>query len=307
LSTSATVSSTLTLTSGKISTGANKVIITTSGSVSRTSGHVIGNLQKAVATGSDVSRTFEIGGATNYAPATVVFASVSVAGDLTASTTDGDHANIATSEVNPSKSVNRYWTLTSSGGLTFTTHSSTFTFVAGDVDAGANTANFVVRRWSGSAWSGTTIGTRTTTSTQITAESNVGDFQVGNVLGVTVSNSVFAFGTEPLNSWLTPQSSVITNDGTEAEDIVAKISTFTSGSDTWTLSAASNGADQVRAQWSTTSASGPWSDIPAYATNVTIASSLAASGTVTLYFRIQMPTSTTSISQYSSSLTVTAQ
>jgi len=301
------VSGTLTFTSGNISTGANVVVITSTGSVSRTSGHVVGNLRKNVATGSNVSRTFEIGDATNYMPVDVVFASVSVSGDLTCGTTSGDHPNIATSDVNPAKSVNRYWVLSVTGGLVFTNYNATFNFVSGDVDAGAVTANFVVRRYSGGSWSNLTVGTRTATSTQITGATAVGDFQIGNVLSVSVSNSVFAFGTQLLNTWLTAQSSVITNDGTETETIVAQISTFTAGANTWTLSAAANGADQTRAQWSTTSDTGPWTDISAYATNFTISSSLAASATVTLYFRIQTPTSTTSYNQYSSNLTVTAQ
>jgi hypothetical protein len=306
LNTSANVGGSLTFTSGNVSTGSNTLAITSTGSVSRTSGHVIGNLKKNVATGSNVSRTFEIGGS-SYTPVTTVFASVSVAGDLTSSTTSGDHASIASSDVNPSKSVNRYWTLTDSGGLTFTTFSSTFNFVAGDVDGGASTANFIVRRWGGSAWSTTTIGTRTATSTQITGQSTGGDFQVGNVLSVASSNSTFAFGAQPVNTWLTAQSSTITNDGTETEAIVAKISTFTAGENTWTLSASANGADQARAQWSTTSSSGPWTDISAYDTNFTISPNLAPGGALTLYFRIQTPTSTASYNPYSSSLTVTAQ
>ncbi len=218
---------------------------------------MVGNFQKNVTAGSGTSRTFEIGDASSYTPLTAVFATVSVAGNLTCSTTSGDHANIATSDVNPSKSVNRYWTMTGSGGLTFTTHSTTFTFVAGDVDGGAATANFITRRWSGSAWSTTTAGSRTATTTQITSQSTLGDFQVGNILSVAASNSVFAFGTEPLNTWLTPQSSVITNDGTETEAIVARISTFAAGANTWALSATANGADQARAQWSVTSSTGP--------------------------------------------------
>jgi hypothetical protein len=175
------------------------------------------------------------------------------------------------------------------------------------VDAGANTANFVVRRWSGSAWSNTTAGVRTATSTQITAQTTTGDFQIGNVLSVAVSNGTFTFGTQPLNTWLAAQSSVITNDGPEPEAIVAKISTFMAGANTWTLSVGSNGADQARAQWSITSASGPWTDISAYDTNFTISSSLAAAGTLTFYLRVQTPTSTSSLGQYSSTLTVTAQ
>jgi len=301
------VSGTLTLTSGNISTGGNTVAITSTGAVSRTSGHVVGNLQKNVATGSNVARTFEIGDASNYAKLDVVFASVSVTGNFTASTTSGDHANITSSDVNPAKSVNRYWTVSKDVNLAFTNYSATFNFVSGDVDAGSSTSNFVVRRYSGGSWSSTTVGTRTATSTQITGQAGTGDFQVGNLLSVAVSNNVFAFGTQPPNTWLTAQSSVITNDGTEPETIVAKISTLTAGANTWTLSASSNGADQVRAQWSITSASGPWTDISAYDTNFTISSSLAAAGTLTLYLRVQTPTSTSSLSQYSSTVTVTAQ
>ena len=75
---------------------------------------------------------------------------------------------------------------------------------------------------------------------------------------------------------------MIANDGTETETVVAGISTLTAGANTWTLSTGSNGANQARAQWSTASGpSGPWTDIAAYATNFTIASGLAASGTVT--------------------------
>ena len=53
--------------------------ITTSGyvlfiaSVSRTNGWVNGNLEKNVASGAGVTRTYEIGDASNYTPSTVVF------------------------------------------------------------------------------------------------------------------------------------------------------------------------------------------------------------------------------------------
>lgn len=307
LSTTIGCSGTLTFTSGNISTGSNKVVITSTGSVSRTSGHVVGNLQKAVASGSNVSRTFEIGGSNNYRPITVVFASVSVAGDMIASNTANDHPNIATSDVNPSKSVNTTWTLSNPGSLAYTNFSATFTFASGDVDAGATTANFIVRCWNGSAWSTTTPGTRAANSTQITGQSTLGDFQIGDVLSVASSISTFAFGTQPLNTWLTPQSSTITNDGTETEAIVASLSTLTTGSNSWTLSTSANGADQVRAQWSTTSSSGPWTDVSAYASSFTVTSSLTAAGTVTLYVRIMTPTTSTYLGPYSSNLMLTAQ
>jgi hypothetical protein len=130
-----TVSGTLTLTSGNVTTGASTLAIGAAGTVSRTSGHIVGKLQKNVATGSNVSRTFEIGTGGDYAPVTVLLASVTGAGNLTATTTAGDHPNVGTSGLNTSKTVNRYWNVTNSG-VAFTTYSATLNFVATDVDAG---------------------------------------------------------------------------------------------------------------------------------------------------------------------------
>jgi hypothetical protein len=124
---------------------------------------------------------------------------------------------------------------------------------------------------------------------------------------VTVSNSVFAFGTHPLNTWLDADSSVLTNDSPGSEDLLGKISSFTDGADAWALSSSANGPGQVRAQWSTTSATGPWNNIAAYDSAFAIATGVASSGSVTLYLRIQTPTSTSSFNQHSSTLTMTAQ
>jgi uncharacterized repeat protein (TIGR01451 family) len=179
LSGSPTVNGVLTLASGNITTGGNTLIISPTGSVSRTSGHVVGNLQKAIATGP-TSKTFEIGDASNYTPVDVAFASVSGAGNLTASTTAGDHPNIGSANIVATKTANRYWTLTN-GGISFTTYSATFNFVNGDLDAGANTAAFIVGKYSGAAWSYPTVGTKTPTSTQATGLASFSDFQLGEM------------------------------------------------------------------------------------------------------------------------------
>ncbi len=126
-------------------------------------------------------------------------------------------------------------------------------------------------------------------------------------ISVWVSDSTFTFGTNPLDTWLTPQTSVITNDGTVAENFVGRISQFTDGSNTWAISPSANGADSVRAQWSTASDTGPWTGISAYDTDFTIATNVAVSDSVTLWFRIETPTGTSSYDEYSSTLTVTAQ
>lgn len=132
-------------------------------------------------------------------------------------------------------------------------------------------------------------------------------FLTPSATSVSVSNSTFSFGTQPLNTWLTPQTSVITNDGTVAENFVGSISQFTDGTDNWGISSSANGDDIIRAQWSTTSETGPWTDISAYDTDFTIATNVAVDGSVNFWFRIQTPTSTLSYNEYSSTLTVTAQ
>ena len=165
LSNNLNINGVLTFTNGIITTSsADTVIIASAGSVSRTSGHVNGNLQKYFPAGSNVLRLFEIGDATTFAPDTVAFASVTTGGNLISSTTAGEHPQIASSNINPTSDVNRYWTVTNSG-IVFTTCNVTFNFVAGDIDAGAITGSFIVGKYD-AAWTIPTAGTRTGTSTQ---------------------------------------------------------------------------------------------------------------------------------------------
>ncbi len=178
-SVNASVDGVLTLTSGVISTGANKLIITSNGSVSRTSGHVFGNLQKNIRAGSSITRTFELGDAssTNYTPVSLTFASVTTSGDLVAATTSGDHPNISAATLNANKSVNRYWSLSNSGTV-FTTYDALFNFLTGDVDASASTSNLICGKYSGSTWTYPGVGIKTANSTQITSETSFSDFQL---------------------------------------------------------------------------------------------------------------------------------
>jgi fibronectin-binding autotransporter adhesin len=171
-----TVNNTLTFTSGNIVTGANSVKIAPGGNVSRTSGHVVGYLQKYFATGAP-SANFEVGSATAYTPVNISFASVSVAGNLIASTTTGDHPSIGSSNINAAKTANRYWTVTNSG-IVFTSYSITLNFVAADLDAGANASRFSVGKYN-STWTYPTLGTITSTSAQATGITSFSDFLVG--------------------------------------------------------------------------------------------------------------------------------
>jgi hypothetical protein len=174
LNSSPIISSTLTLTSGVLNAGANTVQALTA---VNTTGYVYGNLKLNFSTGTNISRTFPIGDATNYTPVTLLFASVGTAGYVTARSTAGQHPDISTSGINYSLDVARYYTLTNSG-VVFTTFSPTFTFVPADVIGGANTANFIIKRYL-AGWNNTTTGARTATSTQATGVTAFGDFAIG--------------------------------------------------------------------------------------------------------------------------------
>jgi hypothetical protein len=225
-----TVNGTTTFTSGNLTTGASALYVPSTGTVSRTSGYVVGNLKKFVATGA-TSRTFEVGDASSYTPVTVAFGSVGTAGDLTASTTAGDHASIASATINASKSVNRYWTLTNSG-IAFNNYGATFTFVAGDIDAGASTSTFVAGRFAAATWSYPTVGTKTSTSTQTTGLTSFGDFQLGEFAGPTLvlADAVTPLGTRPPGTDLT-YSVTFTNSGIKPALSVVVVDSLTTNTD----------------------------------------------------------------------------
>jgi fibronectin-binding autotransporter adhesin len=170
-----TCTGTLTLTNGKISTGSNKVIISSTGSISRTNGWVIGFLQKNAATGA-TTRTFEIGDATNYTPLSISFGNVTTQGDVTATVAAVAHPNFNSSTLNQTKYAQRYWTL-SNASTAFDTYDATFTYVSGDLQGGASGASLNVGRYASAAWTYPTSSNSgsTTTATGLTA---FGDFML---------------------------------------------------------------------------------------------------------------------------------
>ena len=187
-----TVGGTLTLTSAPLDAGVNTVVIAPGGTVVRTGGRVVGNLRKHIAAGSAIGLTFEVGDATRYTPAAVVFGTVTTPGELTVRTTPGDHPDIANSGLAVARTVNRFWTLTNSG-IVFDTYDPTFTFVAGDIDLGANPATFIVANLDALIWTRPSVGTRSALSTQATGITTFGDFAVGEPtadLAVSVSDGL---------------------------------------------------------------------------------------------------------------------
>jgi len=191
---SATINAALTFTNGRLTTGANVVTIAATGSVSgaATNRYVIGNLARNVAVGASTV-AFDVGGtaANAYTPVSVAFTGVSTAGFYQVSTTDGEHPQIASSGLDGTRSVNRYWTLTNTSVVFSTTMGSlgyaspTFNFLAGDLDGGAATASFEIARRSGGTWYVADPGTRTGTSTQTQYVTNAGEFAIGNYAAST--------------------------------------------------------------------------------------------------------------------------
>lgn len=69
-------------------------------------------------------------------------------------------------------------------GIVFSTYDVTLNFEAGDLDAGANTAYFYVRRNTNGIWAGIVTQTRTSTSTKTTGQTVFGDYAVGELSGI---------------------------------------------------------------------------------------------------------------------------
>ena len=188
LSASTTVTNTLTFTAGKITTGANTLGLGASATVSGagSSAYVIGNLNKPFSTGSGQSFTFPVGSSSTYAPVSLANLNVGTAGSLTASSTGSEQPNIATSGIDFSKDVNRYWTLTAGGGLVASAYDATLNYVAGDIDGGATPANFIVQKYN-AGWTTPTTSAANGTSATATGLSAFGDFAVGEPAGVAAT------------------------------------------------------------------------------------------------------------------------
>ncbi|MES2536251.1 MAG: DUF6701 domain-containing protein [Pseudomonadota bacterium] len=244
---SPTVTGNLGLTSGKIITSGPSptcstacsvqlpLIVSTAATISYQSsvGYVQGALRKSYAAAANLGYLgagipeFPIGDASNYTPVKFNAGTTTTAGTLTACVTATDHPQITTAgtttAIDSLKSVNRYWSLTTSGITSGTLANATFVFngafvsASGDVDNVATSSNFIVEEWDGTAWSPTTLvfagnGFAQASNISLTGANN--EFAIGELLsGITGSPGNFnAFDT-----------------GTTAGAVLGKIQTKQSG------------------------------------------------------------------------------
>ena len=176
----------LSFTLGRIITGgANTLGVNSTGLVNGAAagtGWVVGNLRRNFATGTS-SRRFDVGDFIAYTPIDVSVNGAAAAFDVTGSTTSGEHPAIASSDLDASHSVNRYWTLGRSAATAFTSYDATFGFDAGDLDPGTGSAQLVARRYA-AGWTYPTLGAVTATSVQTTGLTAFGDFALAQVSAI---------------------------------------------------------------------------------------------------------------------------
>ncbi len=192
-----TVNSQLVFASGRLSTGSNTVTVAAGGSVSGAGAgkYVYGKLKKHVTlSGANGGQSLEVGDASTYAPVDLSTASGSSDFDVTASTTAGDHPSLAGTYLNASKSVNRYWTVSTVPTSSFGGADLTFHFDPADLDGGTNTSSLVGAKYDSPNWTYPSVGTRTATSTQLTGVSSFSDFVLGEAGTWTITASAGANG-----------------------------------------------------------------------------------------------------------------
>ncbi|MGN6556352.1 MAG: autotransporter-associated beta strand repeat-containing protein, partial [Verrucomicrobiota bacterium] len=176
-----TVNGTLALNSGRLLAEANLLSLGASAAVSGagSSNHVIGSVEKAFASGAGQAFVFPIGDGTVYLPVAVSAMNVVTAGSLRVNSIAIDHPQLWSSGIDASKSVNRYWTLMPADGLAASSYDVLLNFLAGDLDPGADPANFVVESFTGTAWVRPAIGTRTATNASADGLTAFGDLAIG--------------------------------------------------------------------------------------------------------------------------------
>ncbi|MEN3334180.1 MAG: hypothetical protein V7641_3545 [Blastocatellia bacterium] len=163
-----TINGMLTLGGGNlIVANGSTLVIGSSGSISRTSGYIIGALRKTY--GGAGSFTFPVGTANGYSPVDVNV--ISGTGDFTIKATQGPQPNLG----GPNNALQRYWTLTASG----LTANLTFHYLQADIPAAASESSFVIIKYESSfTFPGGSVDANANTAT-INGVSSFSDWTLG--------------------------------------------------------------------------------------------------------------------------------
>jgi hypothetical protein len=173
--------------SGRLITGSRSLRLNHSGTANagQGTGWVAGTLIYQGTALAD-SAVFDVGDENEYAPVTLRFSGLSGFPAIAVTTTAGDHPQLATSQVDPAESVNRYWTVAMVDlPATFTSYSASFRWPVTASDPAFDPAIMRAVQWSGSAWTNATIGARTPTFVNLTGLTSLGAFAFGNTMAQT--------------------------------------------------------------------------------------------------------------------------
>ena len=187
----------LTLTSGVVTTGSQQLIVLNTGAAAAVSGgsttaHVQGNLTRALATAA-ANYAFPVGAGGTYTPVTLNFGTITTPGNVTVSSTSGEHPQIGASALDGNASVNRYWTLAVTT-LVASNGTATYTFLPADIDGGGSPSTFQTGTYTSSTWTYPTTGTITTGVTDT--------FQATGLTSTTLPGDVVLAGFgNPLSWW----------------------------------------------------------------------------------------------------------
>lgn len=169
---------------GIITTSTNKVILGSGATIlnAGTKGWVNGNVQIPFAAGSNISKTYPVGDATNYTPLVLTFPTVSNAGSILVGAAASNN-NLGTSVFSATKFALRQWKITN-GTVAPVSYNGTATYVSGDLQGGASTSTiFAGINSTGSTWVYPTTSGRTTSApltVSFTGATSDGNLQLGD-------------------------------------------------------------------------------------------------------------------------------
>ncbi len=163
---------------GVVTTGADTLRVHSGAALTRTSGWVNGTVQIPVAAGSPGGE-IPLGTDTDYLPVTLALGGVTDGTDLLVRMTAGDHPALASSGLDVSRGLNRWWTLSPQDAFVFGACAVTCTFLPADLDAGVTADSLSARQYDAPQWSGDAITARTPTSVTVGGISHFSDFAFG--------------------------------------------------------------------------------------------------------------------------------
>ncbi|MBL0104229.1 MAG: hypothetical protein IPP51_11040 [Bacteroidetes bacterium] len=166
-------------------TGGNKVILENGAVIlnASPSQFIDGNVSQYIPVGQGTF-AFPIGTGT-YSPVSVYFSGVQTPGYLTVHSTNADHPEILSSNINPDKSINKYWTI-ENNGIDFTTGpnyaSVNFSWDPADRDNTIDLFNISIAAYNSPSWAPVVpVNLFGTDSIIAMSVSSFGEYQIGEV------------------------------------------------------------------------------------------------------------------------------